>query len=200
MRFEGPRMAAERDATAGVAKGRVLEIGCGTGLNFSHYKWESIESLDATEPDPFMLKRARDRAARLPPDIRSRVRLHEAPAEVLPFDDQSFDSAVSTLVLCTVNDPLAATSELARVLKPGGHAYLVEHIRGGSVVGGIQTAIQPVWGWAAAGCHINRNTELALAASGLRLTVQQRFQLGPLLPAIRVVATRPHRTEDTREG
>jgi ubiquinone/menaquinone biosynthesis C-methylase UbiE len=186
----GPKMEAMRRATAGSVSGRVIEIGAGTGLNLDYYDWTRVERLDACEPDRHMLKRARKRLEAMPAEVQAKVSLHDAPAEVLPFEDETFDAAVSTLVLCTVHDPLAASRELLRVLKPGGHVRLIEHVRGTGALAAFQSAIQPVWGWTAAGCHLNRNIELAVSASGLRVDVQERLKLSPILPAIRAVATK----------
>jgi ubiquinone/menaquinone biosynthesis C-methylase UbiE len=186
----GARMEQARRFAAGGASGRVIEIGFGTGLNFDFYDWSRVDHLDACEPDLFMLKRARKRLEALPPEVQAKVTLHDAPAEALPFEDGTFDAAVSTLVLCTVLDPLLASRELLRVLKPGGQARLVEHVRGTGTLASFQGIIQPLWGWTAGGCHLNRNTELAVSASGLRLQVRERFKLSPILPAITAIATR----------
>jgi SAM-dependent methyltransferase len=190
MRGSRNRVDPLRRFAAGESTGRVVEIGCGTGLNFDFYDWSRIEHLDACEPDPFMMRRACERLESLPAAVRAKIALHEVPAEALPFEDASFDSAVSTFVLCTVADPLLASRELTRVLKPGGRLRFVEHVRGNGAVATFQAVIQPVWGWAAAGCHLNRTTELAIAAAGLRVQVQERLTMGPLLPAIRGIATR----------
>jgi SAM-dependent methyltransferase len=190
MRGSSAEMDPLRRFAAGESSGRVLEIGCGTGLNFDFYDWPQIEHLDACEPDPFMLRRARERLERLPGEVQAKVTLHELAAETLPFEDASFDSAVSTLVLCTVEDPLVASREVRRLLKPGGRLRLVEHVRGQGSVAAFQAAIQPLWGWTAGGCHLRRNTELVVSAGGLRLQVQERFKLGPFLPAIRGIAIR----------
>ena len=83
------------------ARGRVLEIGAGTGLNLPHYG-DAVTELVLTEPSPGMAKRLREKVG-----DRS-IPVVEAPAEALPFDDGSFDSVVCTLVLCTVPDPEGA--------------------------------------------------------------------------------------------
>ncbi len=127
-----------RELAAGGATGRVIEVGCGTGLNLGYYDWQAVEALDATEPDPFMLRRAEAKAATLADAVRARLRFHPAPAEALPFPDASFDSAVATLVLCSVRDPALALAELRRVLRPGGRLRLVEHARAPGFAGRVQ--------------------------------------------------------------
>ena len=112
-----------RELLAG-AGGRVLELGAGTGVNLDLYP-DAVEDLVMIEPDPHMAKRLR---ARLAESARSAT-VVEAPAERLPFEDDSFDTAVATLVLCTIPDPAAALAEAARVLKPGGQLLFVEHVR-----------------------------------------------------------------------
>ena len=106
------------------ASGRVLEIGTGTGANLDHYG-PAVESLTLTEPEQPMLRR-------LEPRVRERAphaTVLRAPAEDLPFDDGSFDTVVSTLVLCGVSDQPRALRELRRVLRPGGRLIFVEHVR-----------------------------------------------------------------------
>ena len=106
------------------ASGRVLEIGTGTGANLDHYG-PAVESLTLTEPEQPMLRR-------LEPHVRERAphaTVLRAPAEDLPFDDGSFDTVVSTLVLCGVSDQPRALREVRRVLRPGGRLIFVEHVR-----------------------------------------------------------------------
>jgi len=174
-------LAPVRQFVAGGASGLVLEVGCGTGANLPYYDWERVESLDATEPDPFMLQRARRRASKLPPSAR--VTFHEAPAEALPFPDAIFDTVVVSLVLCTVDDVEKSLAEVKRVLKGDGVLRLVEHVRGEGLMGRFQDAIQPAWGWCAAGCHPNRRTAEAVRAAGFRLDVERRFSLTLGAPA-----------------
>ena len=128
-----------------------------------------------------MLKRARKRLAREP--AASVIDLRQAPAERLPFDDASFDTVVSTLVLCTVTDVPAALAEIRRVLRPGGELRLLEHVRGDGFVGHAQDIARPVWSWCAAGCQPNRDTEAALRDAGFTPAVEQ-LKLEPWMPAI----------------
>jgi len=106
------------------ATGRVLEIGAGTGANLPHYNG-SIESLVVTEPEAPMLRRLQ-RAAR---EHAPNAQVLRAPAEDIPFEDDSFDTVVSTLVLCGVDDQPRALREARRVLRPGGRLLFLEHVR-----------------------------------------------------------------------
>jgi ubiquinone/menaquinone biosynthesis C-methylase UbiE len=177
-----------RELVAGEAEGRVLEIGCGTGANFERYRWARVESLDASEPDPFMLHRAEARLKKLPLYIRERVTLTEAPAEALPFPDESFDAVVATLVLCTVADLDRAIIEVRRVLKPGGTFRVLEHVAGHGFEAKAQRFVQPVYGWLAAGCQLTRETEAALSQGAFEVEVLRRERFGPLAPAFAGVA------------
>src|SRR5262245_39749286 len=95
------------------ARGDVLELGVGTGLNFGLYG--GVRSLAGIDPDPFMLRRARARAA----ELALPIELHEAGAEALPFDRGRFDMIIMTFTLCTIPDVTASLAEARRVLKPG---------------------------------------------------------------------------------
>ena len=105
------------------ASGEVLEVGAGTGLNLTHYAGE-VSTLTVTEPDASMLRRLEHVAGR----IAQSTAILRAPAEDLPFEDATFDTVVSTLVLCGVDDQPRAVREIRRVLKPGGHLLFVEHV------------------------------------------------------------------------
>lgn len=106
------------------AGGSVLEIGAGTGANLAHYDGK-VESLVITEPEPAMLRRLQRKAREETP----LAKILRAPAEDLPFEDASFDTVVSTLVLCTVDDQERSLREIRRVLKPGGTLLFLEHVR-----------------------------------------------------------------------
>ncbi|MGH2684558.1 MAG: class I SAM-dependent methyltransferase, partial [Actinomycetota bacterium] len=150
------------------ARGRTLEIGAGTGLNLAQYGSEVTE-LVLLEPDPFMAKRLRRRIAAEAPSGAS-VDVVEATAEQLPFEHESFDTVVATLVLCSVEDPGRVLGEVARVLKPSGRFLYLEHVRSESPrLARWQDRLERPWGWFAGGCHPNRDTAAVLARGGFDL-------------------------------
>jgi ubiquinone/menaquinone biosynthesis C-methylase UbiE len=172
----------------GPAEGRVLEVGCGNGLNFEHYR--RAASVVALEPQPAMLDLARPRAAEAPVEVT----LVRGIAEALPFPDASFDSVVASLVLCSVQAPGAAAREIARVLRPGGELRYLEHVRSSSAAGAaIQDLIAPVWSFFAGNCHPNRDTVATLGGAGFEAT-GRRFPFGPPSPC------RPHVLGTARLG
>lgn len=172
------RMRVELLAAAG---GRTLELGAGTGINLDLYP-EAVEELVLLEPDPHMAKRMRERLVR----SRRQATIIEAPAERLPFESASFDTAVSTLVLCTVPDPAAAIAELERVLKPGGRLLFIEHVRSEDpALAGWQDRLEKPWRFLADGCHCNRDTQAMLAASRLRAGTVEHGSLPKTPPIVR---------------
>lgn len=174
--------AVRAELLAGLG-GSVLEIGAGTGANFPHYR--NGARVTATEPDPFMLERARTRAVGVP----AKIELHQVAVEELPFPDESFDFVVATLVLCSVRDPGVALSQAKRVLKQGGELRLYEHVRHEGGLGAFaQDAITPVWRWFGAGCHPNRDTAGAVREAGFEV-VSERRQMAPVP---RFIPSRPH--------
>jgi ubiquinone/menaquinone biosynthesis C-methylase UbiE len=121
------------------ARGAVLEIGGGTGANLSHYR--DVDRVIVVEPDPFMRKRLGQKLE----DARVPVEVSAAGAEALPFPDGSFDTVVSTLVLCTVPDQASALDEVRRVLRPGGRLLFIEHVRAAGAMARWQDRIEPLW-------------------------------------------------------
>lgn len=168
------------------ARGRVLEIGAGTGLNLDLYPREGLDSLVVTEPDPHMFKQLRQRAAK---DCAG-AELVQAGAEDLPFEDDSFDTVTVTLVLCTVPDPDATLAEIKRVLAPGGQLLFLEHVR--SHEPGLakwQDRLEGPWKFLADGCRCNRDTISAIGAAGFELGEVESGELPKLPPLVRPLAT-----------
>jgi ubiquinone/menaquinone biosynthesis C-methylase UbiE len=157
-------MARHRRELLAEARGRVLEIGAGTGLNLGNYP-DGVEELVLTEPHPGMARLLRRRAGRVV----------EAPAERLPFPDESFDTVVSTMVLCTVEDPDRAIAEIRRVLRPGGRLLFIEHLRSDSERWARwQDRLERPWAAWAEGCRCNRRTLEDLERCGLPATELRR--------------------------
>jgi len=149
----------KRRALISEASGRTLEIGAGTGINVELYP-DAASPLVLTEPEAPMARRLRERTG-------SRADVVEAGADSLPFADDSFDTVVSTLVLCTVPDQPGALREIRRVLKPGGRLLFLEHVRADDAgLAKWQDRLTPVWRFIGRGCHPNRDTAAALRDAG----------------------------------
>jgi SAM-dependent methyltransferase len=155
-------MRNRRRALVADARGRVLEIGAGTGLNIAHYPG-AVDELVLTEPEPGMRRRL---ARRLDRHARSTL-IVDAAAERLPLADASVDTVVSTLVLCTVDDPAGALREIARVLRPDGQLLFIEHVRASSrFLAAWQDRLRQPWRAFAGGCVCNRPTLELMRANG----------------------------------
>lgn len=173
-------------------RGRVIEVGAGSGANFRHYP-ASIAEVLAVEPEPYLHERAQ-RAAR---DATVAVSVAHGDADGLP-DGEPFDAGVVALVLCTVPDQDAALAELYRVIRPGGELRFYEHVRSHSAWEARfqRLADATLWPRLAGGCHLARDTTAAIERAGFRIEVCERFSYSPapLLPAdphILGVARRP---------
>lgn len=156
-----------RGEVVGQARGRVLELGAGTGLNVEHYT--AVEEVVLTEPDAGMAKRLERRLM----VSSTSGKVITAPAEQLPFADDSFDTVVATLVFCTVSDPPAALREIRRVLAPDGRLLFIEHVRAdpGSRLEAWQNRLFRPWRAFGYGCRCNQPTLELLGLAGLQTTV-----------------------------
>lgn len=169
-----------REALSG-ASGRTIDIGAGTGLNLELYLG-SVTELVLAEPDEHMLKRLRPKVAA----GAREAEVVQAPADRLPFDDDSFDTAVFTLVLCTVPDPAAALKEAARVLRLGGKLLFVEHVRSPDPkLAHWQDRLERPWMFLGDGCHCNRDTMATIEASSFAVEHVERGELPKAPPLVR---------------
>ncbi len=173
-----------RRETLSEARGRTIDIGAGTGANLGLYP-QTVTELVLSEPDKYMVRRLRHRLA----ETDQRVQLIEAPAARLPFEDASFDTAVFTLVLCTVPDPEAALAETARLLRPGGRMLFLEHVRAEDAgLARWQDRLERPWRFFGDGCHCNRDTVATIEASPLTLERVERGRLPKAPPIVRPMA------------
>lgn len=158
------------------ARGRVLEVGVGSGLNLAFYDRGQARAVVGIDPSAELLARAARRAdaASVP------VELVRAPAEALPFDDGSFDSVLVTYTLCSVDDPLRALSEIARVLAPSGELFFVEHgLAPDADVVRWQRRITPAWSRLGGGCRLDRDLPAELDAAGFDADLSAAYGEGP---------------------
>jgi len=162
------------------ASGRVLEVGSGTGANLPYYG-PGVESLTVTEPEPAMLRRLEQRAREQAP----KAKVVRAPAEQLPFEDDAFDVAVSTLVLCGVDDQARALGELRRVLRPGGRLIFIEHVRSDEPgLARWQDRLNGLNKFVAC-CDCNRRTLDSIKAEGFEVTKVDHTELKKVPPFVR---------------
>jgi ubiquinone/menaquinone biosynthesis C-methylase UbiE len=168
--------AQHRDRALAGLSGQVFEIGAGNGMNFSHYPGTVTEVL-AVEPDDTLRHLAEQAAGHAPVPIR----VVAGHATALPAQDNTFDAAVASLVLCSVPDVAGALAEIHRVLRPTGELRFFEHVRSEKPwYGLLQDAITPLWSQAGGGCHPNRDTTAAIRSAGFQITQIDRIVYSPL--------------------
>jgi ubiquinone/menaquinone biosynthesis C-methylase UbiE len=156
------------------ARGEVLEIGFGTGLNLAHYP-DAVTKLAVLDVENAGLARIRERIARARMPIEQ---FHLDASNRLPFADNQFDSVVSTFTLCSIRDLAPALSEVRRVLKPEGKYLFFEHGRSDDpAVAKKQDRFNPIQKFIGAGCNINRPIDKLVRDSGLNIVALDRFCL-----------------------
>jgi len=176
-----------RQEILGQAQGAVLEVGAGGGQNFPFYDPARVVRVEAVEPDEAMLVEAQRALSAGPVPIT----LTRASVESLPLPDGQFDSAVATLVFCSVQDPERGLREIWRGLKPGGTLLLLEHVRAqGRVTAWVQDALVPLTTRCMGHCHWNRDTLGTVLHTGFQ-TMQVRQLSSGLQPMLLISARRP---------
>ncbi|MGF1512043.1 MAG: class I SAM-dependent methyltransferase [Myxococcota bacterium] len=172
-RLEGPEISALRKRCVAPVAGEIIEIGFGTGKTLPFYG-RRVTRLTAVEPSRGMNR-------------RTEVLLHSAPfptelvphgAEALPFKDASFDAAVCTMTLCTVDDPSAVLREVGRLLRPEGRFHFLEHVQSEDPrLKRRQQRLDPLQRWLGCGCHLTRDTETAIREAGFEIETIEKIIL-----------------------
>lgn len=153
------------------AMGSVLELGSGTGVNF-HFYTNAVERVTAVEPSQHMIEHS---TAKLKQSLIP-IEIVQAGAEELPFEENSFDTVVATLVFCTIPNPEKAIMEMKRVCKPEGKILLFEHVKmENHFLGALQEMLTPVWKKICDGCCLNRKTIELLKVHNITITNVQKY-------------------------
>lgn len=162
-----------REQVVPQARGRVLEVGMGSGLNLPLYRPEQVEFVWGLEPSAGMRRLARQRVAAAPFEVR----WLDLPGEAIPLEDASVDTVLLTFTLCTIPDWRAALAQMHRVLRPGGQLLFCEHgLAPEEAVQRWQHRLNPLWKKCAGGCHLNRPTLELLRAGGFAIErAEQRY-------------------------
>lgn len=153
------------------ARGRTLDVGCGTGRGLFHY--DAAQRVIGLDPTWASLERAHRRVPMVP--------LVQGSAEALPFRDAVFDTVVASLVFCSVAEPARGLAEVKRVLRPDGRLRMLEHVRSRRAwKAAFQDRVQPLWTWASGGCRPNRDTERAVEAAGFVIEAEDRAEMADM--------------------
>ncbi len=156
------------------ARGTVLEIGIGTGLNLEHYDPQKVERVIGLDPSEASWELARERAA----TCEFELEFIGLPSETIPLDAASIDSVLCTFSLCTIPDPIAALAEMRRVLRPGGELIFAEH--GEAPDAGVlkwQNRLNGLWQKMAGGCNLNRPIPSLLRESQFEIQDMEQMYL-----------------------
>lgn len=167
----------QRDKIVPLARGEVLEVGIGTGLNLGHYRPEQIKRLWGLDPATQMNGHIKRRLASTGLDLE----LMTLSAEKIPVEDDRFDTVVLTYTLCSIADPVAALREMKRTLRPGGRLLFCEHgLAPEASVARWQRRLTPAWRRIAGDCHMDRDIPALLNAAGFETPdLQQGYIRGP---------------------
>ncbi|MFQ5603919.1 MAG: class I SAM-dependent methyltransferase [bacterium] len=173
VRADEEGMAYWRETLVSDVGGDVLEVGCGTGLMFCHYKQGA--KVAAIEPEAEFLERAIKRAL----DSEAAVSLSIADGLRMPFADETFDFVIIAMVLCSVPSVERVLNEVRRVLKKGGEVRLIEHVRSTNPIkGAVMDWLNPIWlKLNQQGCNMNRSTERLLEENGFLLKEVASFKI-----------------------
>ena len=167
---------ARRRELCGRCDGTVLELGPGTGVNFGYLPVDSARfRWIGLEPNRHMHRTLLERAAA----AGARAEVRGITAETMDVESESVDVVLSTLVLCSVDDPVRVLDDVHRALRPGGRFVFLEHVAApsGSTLRRAQDLAAPLWRFVCDGCHPNRDVEAAIRRSGFAAVDVERFRL-----------------------
>jgi len=168
------------------AEGRILEIGMGNGANLAHYS-DKADEVVGIEPCAAMVEMASGRLDKLHQKSKLKLKreqydLQVGSGEELPYDDNSFDSAIACLVFCTIPNADKAAAEMHRVLKPGGKVLFLEHVHAKSgLKRHVQNWVNPIWKPLACGCNLNRDTKTVFSNAGFDYETIDEINHHPML-------------------
>ncbi len=195
-------LARYRTQVAPRARGVVLEVGAGSGLNFAYYGDETTRVL-ALDPSPPLLRKAKARAA----NATFPVEFIALPGERIPLPDRSVDSVVMTWTLCSIPDPGRALREIRRVLRPAGRLLFAEHgCAPDAAVASWQRRLTGIWSPLAGGCHLDRRIDDLIRAAGFEFDDLRKGYarlprlLGYMYVGSAVSASRAGKRGDDRAG
>ena len=170
----------QREKVIPLARGQVLEIGIGSGLNLPYYDATKVTRLWGLEPSPEMVRIA----AAMVHSVGFPVEFIGLPGDEIPLDDNSVDTVVTTYTLCSISDTEPALRQMARILRPGGQLIFCEH---GSApdesVRAWQNRVTPIWKRLAGGCHLNRNIPSVLEQGGFKVVDLETMYIPGWRPA-----------------
>lgn len=170
----------QREKIVPLARGKVLEIGLGSGLNLPYYDASKVSHLWGLEPSPEMIKMAETRARSVGFDVEFMT----IPGQEIPLKANSIDTVLVTYTLCTIVDVEQALQEMARVLKPDGELIFCEHgLAPDARVRRLQNVINPVWTRVSGGCHLNREIPKLIEHGGFRIKTMEKMYIPGWRPA-----------------
>ena len=175
-----PPMTKLRERYVSQARGRVLEVGIGSGLNLRHYGPE-VTSVTGVDPAAELTRKAQKRAL----EIAAPVDVLGVSGEALPSESATFDTVVCTWTLCSIPDPALAVAEMRRVLTPGGKLIFVEHgLSDEPNIAKWQRRIEPIWKPIGGGCHLTRRADALVREAGFALSeFESGYERGPKFAA-----------------
>lgn len=170
----------QREKVVPRVRGRVLEVGVGSGLNFPFYDSTKVTKVWGLDPSPEMTRMAEQRAR----SLRFEVEFIGLPSEAIPLDDDSVDTVLVTYTLCTIPDTIPALQQMRRVLRPGGELVFCEHgAAPDASVRRWQDRLNPLWKRFGGGCHLNRPIPTLIEAGGFRIKALETMYIPGWRPA-----------------